>query len=158
MLMPTLMSMPMPRCRCRDFRMAGKDIVLSFCHHLNFYEIYGKHILNICKYIKYIKCLFTLYVKCMTANFKAWFYFWEGNTSSWYFQFLTRLTRIKSTLRDHITQRYVILHLQNFEKSSIHCTFFNIYIYLHEVIIVIRNGKKYFRFFPSVSYDYEVIN
>ena len=156
MLMPTLM--PMPRCRSRDFQMTGKDIVLSFCHQLNFYEIYGKHILNICKYIKYIKCLFTLYVKCMTANFKAWFYFWEGNSSSWYFQFLTRLTRIKSTLRDLITQRYVILHLQNFEKSSIHCTFFNIYIHLHEVIIVIRNGKKYFRFFPSVSYDYEVIN
>ena len=146
MLMPTLM----PRCRSQDFQMTGKDIVLSFCHQLNFYEIYGKHILNICKYIKYVKCMFTLYVKCMTANSWVKFYLWEGNTSSWYFQFITRLTRIKSTLRDHITEYYVILHPQNFENSSIHCTFFNIYIHLHEVIIVIRTeGSR------SVSYDYE---
>ena len=146
MLMPTSMPMPMSRCRCRDFQMAGKDTVLSFCYQLNLYEIYGKHILNICKYIKYIKCMFTLYVKCMTANFEVRFYLWEGNTSSWYFQYLTRLTRIKSTLRDHIIQYYVILHLQNFEKGSIHCTFFHIYIHLHERIIVIRNRRKSFGF------------
>ena len=70
MLMPTSMPMPMSRYRCRDFQMAGKDTVLSFCYQLNLYEIYGKHILNICKYIKYIKCMFTLYVKCLTTNFK----------------------------------------------------------------------------------------
>ena len=145
-MMPMSMPMAMPRCRCRDFQMAGKDTVLSFCYQLNLYEIYGKHILNICKYIKYIKCMFTLYVTCLTANFKVRFYLWEGNTPSWYFQFLTRLNRIKSTLRNHITQYYVILHLQNFEKGSIHRTFFNIYVHLHEVIIVIRKGRKFFRF------------
>ena len=68
--MLTSMPMPGPRCWCRDFYMAGKDILLSFYHQLKFYEIYGKHMLNIYKYIKCIKCMFTLYVSVWLPIFK----------------------------------------------------------------------------------------